>query len=175
VRCTPTIILIVAAALLAAAAQAQTVGRPHPPATASVNQLEIGFSVVDLNHDGRVTREEARSQLHRRMAEADFNRDGAIDQTELTALATTPLGQKPHPPRRPVPPALSGQLQALFWLVDRDRDGRVSRGEAQSFLDARFPLVDRDGDGAVTRQEARAALSSPAALIASLSMPQFWR
>ncbi len=52
------------------------------------------------------------------------------------------------------------QLKARWYRIDLDRDGVISREEAQQGaprLAERFDALDRDGDGQLSRQELRAA------------------
>jgi len=87
-------------------------------------------SYMDVNHDGRVTRDEwqgARAAFDR----LDGNRDGVLSGTEVT-------GNEPPPD--------------LFTSVDSNRDEQITRDEwrwSRSSFDAR----DRNRDGRLSRDE----------------------
>lgn len=49
--------------------------------------------------------------------------------------------------------ASAAQAQAVFDMIDRDKDGFVSRAELDGERTARFQMLDRNADGVVDRQE----------------------
>jgi Ca2+-binding EF-hand superfamily protein len=96
---------------------------------ASIPRLAAHFDAIDRNADGRISAEEVRAwrkalaaqrrkppgrALERFVAKADRDGDGALDRAEIRAGL----------------PRLSGK----FDRIDRDRNGRLSRDELESWL-----------------------------------------
>jgi Ca2+-binding EF-hand superfamily protein len=87
---------------------------------------------VDLNGDGRVTREEWSRAFDR----YDANQDGVLTTAEIRAGAR----------------AVANPYAERFESLDRDRDGYVSRTE-WPLEAASFNRVDRDDDDRLSRSE----------------------
>jgi hypothetical protein len=133
------------------------------------------FSRFDTNHDGQVTRSEANARAHRwrrergatRFVARDRDHDGFVSARELGVpparfarldrdadgrLTAAELGRDGDPGR-----CGGGEVAALrsaLWRRDLDRDGRVTREEAQRAAERRFTRKDRNRDGVLTREEA---------------------
>jgi Ca2+-binding EF-hand superfamily protein len=130
--------LIIAAIAVAGVAQAGDPSTSRPPGHA-----------VDVNEDGVVSREEAKShpRLAARFDEWDANEDGSLDQAEMTA----------H--REAMRAEMRAKVHERLKAADADGDGSLSRKEAEDSmpgLAAKFDRMDADKDGKVTRDELRA-------------------
>lgn len=99
------------------------------------------FERRDTDGDGKLT---FRESAHR-LAEANFwDRDEDGD-ARLTLDEFRSSGRASE---------LGDQTDALFKLIDRNHDGRVSLSEYRTQLDeARFPLIDLDGDQSLSLKE----------------------
>jgi len=99
------------------------------------------FERRDTDGDGKLT---FRESTHR-PAEANFwdrDKDG---EARLTLDEFKSSGRASE---------LGDQADALFKLIDRNRDGRVSLAEYRTQPDeARFPLIDLDGDQSLSLEE----------------------
>lgn len=104
------------------------------------------FERLDPRGVGYVTKEAVESAIRQRFALLDTNRDGAIDRTEYS--------------RQQVSPASPG---LTFDMLDTDRNGKLSAAEFSAPITARFSRLDRDGDGRISRGEAAPYLAAPTA------------
>jgi Ca2+-binding EF-hand superfamily protein len=87
---------------------------------------------VDVNGDGRVTREEWSRAFDR----YDANQDGVLTAAEIRAGAR----------------AMANPYAERFESLDRDHDSYISRAE-WPLEPASFDIVDRDADGRLSRTE----------------------
>jgi EF hand len=117
----------------AALAAALLIGASLFPDAGAQTGDQADFDAADLNHDGKVDREE----YHRRMMDvillADENKDGVLTMDEL-------------PDADP----------STFQAADRNGDGMLS---ADEFMDSRFAdfdAADRDGSGTLSPDEVSA-------------------
>jgi Ca2+-binding EF-hand superfamily protein len=146
-------------------AQAQTTPPPapvQPPATPTtpppsvpmttpgVKPHRLGsekFDMVDANHDGAISREEAAAapNLAGKFDEVDADHDGRILPAELKAYAKTHRGA-------------AGKVGKDLMSLDANQDGVVTRDEVAANPKAmkRFEAADADHDGRVTATEAAA-------------------
>ena len=119
----------------------------------------------DANKDGFVTREEGQMvgetmrKEHRSAAFAmlDADKNGAISPVEFDAVHARGMrghGWRGHHDGRGRHGSRGG---LLFEALDADKDGRVSRAEADTGALTRFDRADVNKDGTVTREERRAA------------------
>lgn len=113
------------------------------------------LSRFDQNKDGELEADEIPQQLKDRMARLDADGDGKLSKKELDAAGGRPTNAR-KPAARPeapsdsksadVPPegaaknATESVGDVLFLLLDRDKDGRLSKEE----LDNAVRLLDRD-------------------------------
>lgn len=94
------------------------------------------WRAMDTNGDGRITRSEWRGNA-RAFANHDWNNDGVLSGDELRSVQ----GDRP-----------TDWTAERFTDLDRNRDGRLTRGEWVDDADG-FDRVDRNGDNRVTRAE----------------------
>ena len=111
---------------------------------------EYRFQSMDTNRDRAITRSEWRGsdQSFRRH---DWNADGVLTGNEVRIGASRDVNENEndYDQRRP---EFRNWSERGFTNLDRDRDGRVVRGEW--FYDREdFIRADRNGDGALTRDE----------------------
>ena len=101
-----------------------------PPATTGGSTVHVAFNyrVVDADGDGKITGEE--------MAEYHREFSGGAAQVQPAA-------------RTPIPPQVD---EALFKLLDTNKDGKLSKEELAAAADVLFPL-DQDRDELISPQE----------------------
>ncbi|HVJ27128.1 MAG TPA: hypothetical protein VM493_06270, partial [Vicinamibacterales bacterium] len=116
------------------------------------NWTPEGFTGLDHNKDGRITRDEwhfAREGFRR----ADYNNDGSLTRLEFLGSDTAEDDDREH----------------SFRDLDENRDGRISRQEWHGTR-ARFDALDDNRDGALSRAEAAGSLDPPNDLFTSLDV-----
>lgn len=111
------------------------------------NRGRIRFQELDLNGDRIITRDEWRGN-DRSFRNQDWNGDGQLSGIELRIGAQRPV-------RDPELIGTSG-AQDRFDTLDKNRDGRIARGEWTGTA-AVFNALDANGDGLLTRVEATGA------------------
>jgi len=111
---------------------------------------ETRFQGMDTNGDGRVTRAEWRGS-DESFRRHDWNGDRVLSGDEVRVGASRDFGEEDDydSTRRP---EFRNWSERGFSNLDRNRDGRIARGEW--FYDREgFVRADRNGDGALTREE----------------------
>jgi hypothetical protein len=115
------------ATLVAMGVTTAAIGQEQPSPRGGDRTVQVGFETADKNADGRVNREEAGMIAGFDFSRADTNNDASLSRSEYqAAMATsTPRGDGVPGPR-------SGDrtAQVSFDTADKDKDGKVSRGEA---------------------------------------------
>ncbi len=97
----PSSLAIAAAALLSAAAFAQTEATPQAATQSSA------FQALDADHDGKISNTEAQAApvVARSFGVADKNGDGALSQDEFNqSFTTSPPGARAETPDSATPP-----------------------------------------------------------------------
>ncbi|MGD9804639.1 MAG: hypothetical protein AB7E81_17565 [Hyphomicrobiaceae bacterium] len=106
----------------------------------------------DANHDGKVTKDEVRSEFERQFAEADINSDGKIDDADLppmmrgrNAISEGHLGRGGR----------RGMMRELRHLrqADANKDGVVTKEEVAALADKEFARWDWNKDGTVDQAD----------------------
>lgn len=129
------------------------------------------FERVDTNKDGKITRAESEKAATARFAKMDANGDGVITLAEAKAAheARKAKRAEKRAEKAKDKPAREGKskddkkarrghsAEAFFAKADTNKDGKVTRAEAQKMHEARFAKVDANGDGVITKEEAKAA------------------
>ena len=126
---------------------------------------------LDKDGDGKVSSEELpetyRARLGVKFEKFDKNKDGALNQEEVAAILTASYSSRRSsgtPSRdsdRPMPStrdAAQPSQDALFAILDRDRDGKLSRRELEA-AGSILSRLDRDKDGMLSKGEIAAVAS----------------
>lgn len=118
-----------------------------PPAQSSTSEIESRFRKLDADGDGKVTRAEFNAGFADQLF-AIYNRqkDGVITKAEWEAVER----------------ANESRTESSFRALDRNHDGRLTRGELTSgprrdaVVKRLFDRIDTNHDGILTLAEARA-------------------
>jgi len=129
---------------------------------------------LDKDGDGKVSSEELpetyRARLGVKFEKFDKDKDGALNRQEVAAMLTaSDSSRRPSeaPSRdsdraRPSSrDAAQPSQDALFAILDRDRDGKLSRRELEA-AGSILARLDRDKDGSVSKREIAAVASDRA-------------
>ena len=129
---------------------------------------------LDKDGDGKVSSEELpetyRARLGVKFEKFDKNKDGALNQEEVAAMLTASYGSRRSPgtpsrdtdrPRPSSRDSAQPTQDALFAILDRDRNGKLSRRELEA-AGSILARLDRDKDGSVSKREIAAAASDKA-------------
>ena len=111
---------------------------------------EIRFQAMDTNGDGAISRSEWRGS-DQSFQRHDWNGDRVLSGNEVRVGASRESGEEGDDYDQ-ARPEFRNWTERGFANLDRNRDGRVARGEW--FYDREdFIRADRDGDSALTREE----------------------
>lgn len=110
-----------------------------------------GFTRLDVNRDGRVTRQEFPFDVAA-FNRADHNRDGSLSHAEF-------LGGED--------PSEDDDREDSFWNLDNNRDNRIDRSEWHGTR-GRFDALDDNRDGFITLAELRGTTDAPPDLFTSV-------
>jgi Ca2+-binding EF-hand superfamily protein len=131
----------------AGATPAPTAAAPQLPTKAQMDEeVKKNFAKIDLNHDGRVDRDESAkanaAALAAREANAfsqlDANKDGMISREEFKVV---------------IPPW--ARKDVWFEANDIDRNGVVELNEAIAKAERNFERLDADNNGSISPEELR--------------------
>jgi Ca2+-binding EF-hand superfamily protein len=92
------------------------------------NTVEL-LRLMDKDHNGKVSRAEFDSFMNKQFDSLDVNHDGELDQGELDRLHWNYLSTQ------------------LLPLMDKNKNGKVSRPEFMSFMNQEFDRLDTNHDG----------------------------
>ena len=109
------------------------------PAWAQAGGMADRLAALDLNHDGSITRVEAREARSFAFERADTNHDGYLNEAERNAMG----GNGP-------------MRGGGFGDADANDDGRISRDEAMAAPYRGFDRLDANRDGVISSQEMQA-------------------
>ncbi len=115
--------------------------------------------MFDGNRDGKVTKDEARTEVMRRFAEMDLNRDGRVDDADLPPMMRgrnalpggAEGGMGPMGGRHGGGPGMAGL--GHLRQADANKDGIITREEAEAFADREHARFDRNQDGTVDQAD----------------------
>lgn len=118
--------------------------------------------MFDASKDGKVTKEEARAEIMRRFAEMDLSRDGRIDDADLPPMLR---GRNVLAGGEGMGPMMGGGKgrhdigghgkggMGLLRQADTNKDGVITREEAEALADREFARFDRNKDGTVDQAD----------------------
>lgn len=133
------------------------------------------FERLDTNKDGKITRAESKTLADQRFTSMDTNKDGAIVEAEIKAAHEKMRAewQEKHAANKSGDKSADGSNRkghgghgghhkipgagGFFAKLDTNKDGKVTRAEADVAETTRFNKFDKNADGAVTREEAQTA------------------
>lgn len=98
----------------------------------------------DLNHDGKITRDELKKALAQRFAQAGGGVHGLTEAQFVKAQQ----------------PFFDAEVARQFRKLDWNKDGVLSLDEFRQGLRVRFDKLDRDGSGAIVCRAASAATAT---------------
>jgi hypothetical protein len=139
---------------------------------------QVSFETADKNGDGRVNRQEANDIEGFDFSRADTNNDAALTRQEYMAAMSTSTprdgdsasarsgqsGAQSNPGAAGSRSGergagASGTAQVTFDTADKDKDGKVSREEANDIRGLNFSTADVNDDAALSRQEFQTAMA----------------
>jgi Ca2+-binding EF-hand superfamily protein len=130
--------------------------------------LDETFARYDRSGDGQVTRAEFPGS-DAQWRELDLDGNGMVTRAEFAGSATAKrlllafANSKKEPRARPDWAALAGPRLRAAMRFDKDRDGRVQRGE-WSGAETAFRTLDLNGDGVLDARDKKVADSAAPAL-----------
>lgn len=112
----------------------------------------------DADGDGKVSKDEAPERMKGFFDRMDGDGDGFIDKKEIDAMRSRFKGGGGGRPGGGAPGGGEGRGGGGFGggnLMDNDanKDGKITKDEAPSWMQNFFDRMDTDGDGAITQKE----------------------
>jgi len=109
----------------------------------------------DTDKDGKISKEEWKAAGTTRFDEADKNKDGFIDNTEVMGLMSRGRSKGGETATPPAPTDL-GPLAA----ADTNKDGKISKEEFLKFREDQLTKADANKDGSIDKDEVMGLFSS---------------
>jgi Ca2+-binding EF-hand superfamily protein len=112
---------------------------------ANGNKMEQAFKKADKDHDGKLTREEAKAlpRVAKNFDQIDADKDGTVSLDEIYASA------------KRIAKEIEAKDKAKFEAADKDHDGTLDREEAKAFprISKNFDKIDANKDGKLSQDE----------------------
>ncbi|MFZ5609285.1 MAG: EF-hand domain-containing protein [Pseudomonadota bacterium] len=118
---------------------------------------ESGWSRMDQDGDGAISRQEFASRHEEKFARADANKDGKVTAEERTAMREE-MQKRMEERRKKMHEHMQERMQDRMAEVDTNKDGVISKAEHKAYVDKKFAEMDKNGDGKLTREEMRAGM-----------------
>ena len=106
---------------------------------AGEGQVRQLLLLMDRDQNGQVSRAEFMGFMEAEFNALDVDRSGELNPEELSGSRIGVAGE--------------GQVRQLLRLMDKDRNGQVSRAEFMGFMEAEFNRLDVDRSGELTPGE----------------------
>ena len=133
-------------------------------------RIDLIFSRLDTNKDGKITAEEIAKIRGGLFKAADKNGDGSLDSIEIAANAKTRMERRlaarfaafdKNKNGKLTLDEMPGRRKYRMWRMDANVDGAVTIGEMKKHAEKRLPRrlafavsrLDLDGDGKLSRTE----------------------
>ncbi|MEL0658552.1 hypothetical protein V6255_05295 [Psychromonas arctica] len=100
---------------------------------------KVDFAKVDVNKDGKITKDEAKRGLLKRFDKIDSDANGSISTTEFAALEKMHKGKGNH--------------KLDFGSIDANNDNQITKDEAKGRLLKGFDKIDSDANGSISTTE----------------------
>jgi hypothetical protein len=120
-------------------------GRPDMPRGPGMHHgmmtpeiVNLAFSALDTNKDGKISKEEFEAKRPARIQMADANKDGKVSKKEYEKFVVERAKQR---------------ADQMFARLDRNKDGKIDSEDTKMMADARFDRVDANHDGVITKDE----------------------
>lgn len=107
--------------------------------------IDHEFSMMDTNHDGKVSAAEHAAGAKAMFEKMDANHDGKVTAAEMTAAHKSITGQEAHKSDM----AAADKIKT----IDTDGDGVLTADEHAKGSAAMFAKMDTNKDGFLTREE----------------------
>lgn len=140
--------LIIATAVIAA------------PAMAAPHALSAFVSDYDTNHDGEVARAEFDAGRVLRFKATDANSDGWVSDAEYLAEYEVRLDAKLAASTEPTEEKVSTRMREVrqthvrFGVLDKDKDGKMTKGEYDASGARAYAEQDKNKDGKISAADA---------------------
>lgn len=133
------------------------------PALAAPHELNAFVADYDADKDGEVTAAEFDAGRSARFAATDANKDGWVSEAEYLAEYEVRLDAKLAASTEPAEEKTSQRLREVrqthvrFGVLDKDKDGKMSKAEYDASGARAFAQQDRNKDGKISAADAEIA------------------